>query len=78
MNLVLRLVFAMTAILVLAGAFFFGLVVLMVVMTVFFLLVLFLYLRSWWLGRATVTKARAESGDEVIDAEYTVVSRRRR
>jgi len=78
MKLAVRLVFAMMAILVLAGAFFFGLVVLMVVMTVFFLLVLFLYLRSWWYGRATVTKGRAESGDKVIDAEYTVVSRRRR
>ena len=42
MKLAVRLVFAMMAILVLAGAFFFGLVVLMVVMTVFFLLVLFL------------------------------------
>ncbi len=77
MNPVLRLVVAIMATLVLAGAFFFGLVVLMVIMTVFSLCVLFLYLRSCWLGRATVAKAGAVSDGKVIDVEYTVVSRRR-
>ncbi|HLF29897.1 MAG TPA: hypothetical protein VI566_02580 [Xanthomonadales bacterium] len=71
----------MLAVLLLAAAFFFGLVVLSVLVGVFFLSGLAIWLRSLWLRRAkgseiSVETPQARTG-QVIDAEYTVVSRRR-
>jgi len=81
MNPITRLLTAFIATLALAGAFFFGLVVLIVLAGAFSLFVLVFYVRSWWLGRTAAgmqgTPTGAASDDKVIEAEYTVVSRRR-
>ncbi len=81
MNPVSRFITAIMAVLVLAGAFFFGLAVLVILVGAFSLFALVFYLRMWWLGRAHegVSAAPKEDAPEgkVIDAEYTVVSRRR-
>lgn len=79
-NPVSRVFAAILAALVLLGAVFFGLVVLLLVVGVLLVLGLVFGLRSWWLGRhpieARVVKARVPGEGNVIDAEYTVVSRR--
>lgn len=80
MNPVSRVFAAILAAMALLGAFFFGLVVLLLVVGVLLVLGLVFGLRSWWLGRHSVAtrvvKARAPGEGNVIDAEYTVVSRR--
>ena len=82
MNPFARLFTAILAVLVLTGAFFFGLAVLAVLLVAFSVFALIFFLRSWWLARSngdTVsTRSRTVSDDSVIDAEYTVVSRRRK
>ena len=65
-----RILFGLAGLAVLVGAFFFGLVVLVAAIGFGALAWLFLSLRLWWLGR----RARI-AGDEVIEAEYRVVSR---
>jgi hypothetical protein len=81
MNPVSRLVAAIVAVLVLAVAFFLGLAVLIILAAVLASFVLFFYLRSWWLGRTSgdsnAVQKRPNPDGKVIDAEYTVVSRRR-
>jgi uncharacterized protein (DUF58 family) len=79
MNPVSRLVTAVIAVLVLTAAFFFGLVVLAVLVMAFSVFALIIYLRSRWYGRsarvAEVDREATRSSGSVIDAEYTVVSR---
>ena len=77
MNPAARLVAAILAALMLVGAFFFGMVVLIVLAGAFFLSMLFLYLRALWSGRTMAAGKTTEQGGHVIDAEYKVVSRRR-
>ena len=81
MNPISRILAAAGALLVLASAFFFGLVVLGVLLVVFIVFAAVIWLRTLWLGRrpadASVSRTRTPAGDDVIEAEYTVVSKRR-
>jgi hypothetical protein len=75
-NPLARLLAGVFALLALAGAFFFGLIVLAVAVGVGMIAWIALWLRVWWLGRRGVGRTRpGASGGEVIEAEYTVVSR---
>lgn len=81
MNPVSRIVAAMVAAVALVGAFFFGLLVLALIVGLGLLLWLGFWLRLWWLRRhlpqeKTTAESSGEQG-EIIDAEYKVVSRRR-
>ncbi|MBT8049155.1 MAG: hypothetical protein HKN57_09695 [Xanthomonadales bacterium] len=90
MNPVSRLLAAVLGVLVLAGAFFFGLIVLALVAGLGLIAWLAFSLRVWWLqrkfggaasgsGQADRRGRASEPGDsngDIIDAEYTVVSRR--
>jgi len=82
MNPVSRLITAVIAVLILTGAFFFGLAVLAVLVVAFSIFAAVIYLRMWWLGRgkriSPVTRSGTDSDDTVIDAEYTVISKHRR
>jgi hypothetical protein len=76
-----RLVTGVLVVLAVCAAFFFGLVVLLVLVGVVFLSALVFRLRAWWLRRAggqvsPVSAGGIRSG-QVIDAEYRVISRRR-
>lgn len=81
MNPISRILAAAGALLVLVGAFFFGLVVLGVLLAVFVLFASAFWVRNWWSGRgpadASVTRTRPPAGEDVIEAEYTVISKRR-
>ncbi len=81
MNPVSRVIAALVAVLALAGAFFFGLVVLILVFGLGFLFWLGIRLRMWWIMRrmpaADAVPDQPDGQGEVIDAEYTVISRRR-
>jgi len=81
MNPISRILAAAGALLLLVGAFFFGLIVLGVLLAVFALFATILWVRNWWLGRvpadASVTRTRPRSEEDVIEAEYTVISKRR-
>ena len=81
MNPVSRFVAAIFAVLVVAAAMFFGFIVLIVLVAAFSLFTLVFYFRSRWLGRGNGAQGpgkRPSAPDgTVIDAEYTVVSRRR-
>jgi uncharacterized membrane protein len=89
MNPVSRILAGLVGILVLVGAFFFGLVVLAAAIGVAVLAWLFIVLRMWWLrrrwgsqfaGSGTVGADRSAHPErrenEVIDADYEVISRR--
>ena len=78
MNPLARLLAGILAVLALVGAFFFGLFVLLFAVGLGLVAWLFLWIRMWWLRRnlpAEPPRSDDHSGD-VIDAEYTVVSRR--
>jgi hypothetical protein len=81
MNPISRFVAALFAVAATLGMFFFGLIILAVLIGLFGLFALGLWIRSWWLrrqiGEAPVerTSTGQEGGD--LEAEYTVVSRRR-
>jgi hypothetical protein len=82
-NPLARILAGLFALLVLAGALFFGLVVLALAVGLGVLAWWVLRLRVWWLGRQVRTGAggvsRAGEGvrrGEVIEADYEVVSRR--
>ena len=81
MNPVSRLLAAIMAVLVVAAVVFFGLAVLIILVAGFSLFALVLCLRSWWFGRANSESGQGQTTSvpdgTVIDAEYTVVSRRR-
>lgn len=81
MNPVSRVLAAIVAALVLVGAVFFGLIALALIVGLGLVFWLGLSLRMWWLrrklpGGETAPDHRPGQG-EVIDAEYTVVSKRR-
>ena len=81
MNPVSRLLTSLVAALSLIGFFFFGLIVVAILLAVLLGFGLLLWIRSWWLGRK-LTANSAPLGTtgqqgQVIDAEYTVVYRRR-
>lgn len=74
------------AIVVAIGAFVFGLIVLLAAVALGLLAWLGFAIRRWWLGRKTVSgdaegrgqgAEKRQSTAEVIEAEYTVISRRR-
>jgi hypothetical protein len=76
MNPLVRALAAVAGAFVLAVAFFFGLFVFVLVLGLLLLLWLALWARAWWLTRRSGGHAEVSSGEDVIDAEYHVVSRR--
>lgn len=81
MNPLSRLLAGVTAVLALVAAFFFGLVVLALAVGIGLLFWLGVRLRLWWMRRHIPPVDTAPAGTpqkgEVIDAEYTVVSRQK-
>jgi hypothetical protein len=83
-NPLARILAGLLALLALAAAFFFGLVVLALAVGLGVLAWLALILRVWWLRRQGRDQARGGAGragtdvrqGEVIEADYEVVSRR--
>ena len=79
MNPLSRVLAAIMAILALLAAFFFGLIVLALVAGIGLLVLLGIRLRFWWMKRhmppSGVVPGNTQQQGEVIDAEYTVVSR---
>jgi hypothetical protein len=67
-----RLLAAVLGILAVIGAFFFGLFILAVAVGLGALAWIGLSVRGWWLRR----QMSGQPSEEVIEAEYTVVSRR--
>ena len=80
MNPFSRALAVVTAVLALAAAFFFGLIVLALAVGFGLLFWLVFRIRLWWIRRhLPPIEARPETRqnqDEVIEAEYTVISRR--
>ena len=88
-NPVARVFAAVAAVLTLAVAVFFGLVVFLAIVGILAVLGVATWLRVWWLrrqmGRAfgadpsrqSERQSERQSGQTVIEAEYTVVSKRR-
>jgi hypothetical protein len=78
MNPLGRLLAGILAVLALAGAFFFGIFVFLLAMGLGLVAWLFLWARMWWLRRKQPSEHQKEpeQAGKVIDAEYTVVSRR--
>jgi len=81
MNPLSRALAAVMAVLALVAALFFGLIVLALAVGAGLLFWLGVRLRLWWVQRhlpprETAPESRPQKG-EVIDAEYTVVSRRK-
>ena len=81
MNPLSRLLAGVTAVLALVAAFFFGLIVLALAVGIGLLFWLGIRLRLWWMRRHIPPVDTAPAGTpqkgEVIDAEYTVVSRQK-
>jgi len=77
MNPLARLLAGILAVLALVGAFFFGIFILALAVGLGLVAWLFLWVRMWWIRRKQpVAGAQsAERSGDVIDAEYTVVSR---
>jgi hypothetical protein len=75
------LIAALVAVLALVGAFFFGLFVLALVFGLGLIFWLGIRLRMWWIRHQMpetgIGMNNAPGEGEVIDAEYTVVSKRR-
>lgn len=67
-----RILFGLLGVAALVGAFFFGLVILVVALGLGALGWLALSLRVWWLKRQM-----GRAGDDIIEAEYRVVSSER-
>jgi len=81
MNPISRIFAALFAVAATVGALFFGLIILAVLVGVFGLFALGFWIRSWWLRRQIVEEivertSAVQEGDD-LEAEYTVVSRRR-
>ncbi len=79
MNPLSRVLATVMAVLALAAAFFFGLIVLALALGIGLLFWLGVRLRLWWMRRHTSPNDTVPAGTQqkgaVIDAEYTVVSR---
>ena len=73
MNPLSRLLAGILAVIALAGAFFFGVFVLIFALGVGFVAWLFFLVRMWWIRRKAPPSD--DRRGEIIDAEYTVVSR---
>jgi len=76
-----RLLAGIVALLTLAGLMFFGLIALAILVVVISTAFAVAYLRARWLGRkqgdGLTQTASAPGQNSVIEAEYTVISRRR-
>jgi len=81
MNPLSRALAAVMAVLALIAAFFFGLIVLALAVGAGLLFWLGIRLRIWWMRRhippIDTTPTGTSKNGQVIDAEYTVVSRRK-
>jgi hypothetical protein len=81
MNPLSRALAAVMAVLALVAAFFFGLIVLALAVGIGVLFWLGIRLRLWWLRRhippADISPASTPKKGEVIDAEYTIISRKK-
>ena len=81
MNPVTRIFTAVLAVMTGVGAFLFGLAVVLVLAGSMAVLGAVIWLRAWWLAKRKGKPAAGDAGGQargaVIDAEYTVVSRRR-
>jgi len=81
MNPVARVLTTIVGLLMLATAFFFGLIVLAVVLGIGALFAVIMWVRIWWARRHHSAPEEPPKGQahhaEVIEAEYTVVSKRR-
>lgn len=91
MNPLSRLLAAVMGALLLVGAFFFGFIILLVVLVVGLVAGLVIWLRVWWIKRKIASgdsplppgfgkppfseQDPANTAEDVIDAEYEVVSR---
>jgi hypothetical protein len=73
MNPLSRLLAGILAVLALAGAFFFGVFVLVFAIGLGLVAWLLLWIRMWWIRRKGIRPV--DQKGEVIDAEYTVISR---
>lgn len=80
-NPLTRLVAAILAVLVMVGAFMLGVVALAVVTGLAVILGVAMWLRTWRirrnLRRGAATRRDGARESDIIDAEYTVISRRR-
>ena len=74
MNPLSRLLAGILAVLALAGAFFFGVFVLVFAVSLGFVAWLSLWIRMWWIRRKGIRPV--DQKGEIIDAEYTVITRR--
>ena len=74
-----RIVASIVGVLVVAGAIVFGFFVLAVVAVLGLLLWIGMVIRGWWLRRKGVETPTpvSENSSDSIEAEYTVISRRR-
>lgn len=74
-----RIIASILGVLVVVGAIIFGFFLLAAAAALGLLLWIGLSVRGWWLRRKVGEKSRPEAGKEsdVIEAEYTVISRRR-
>jgi predicted lipid-binding transport protein (Tim44 family) len=76
MNPVSRLIGGLLGLLVLVGAFFFGIFVLAIAIALGLIAWLVLWLRMWWLRRNLPrNEQRTRENGDVIEAEYEVISR---
>lgn len=79
LNPIARVFAALFAVLAFVGAFFFGLIILAVLVGLGLLFWIGLRIRLWWLKRQMPESEPTPSGpapqSQVIDAEYTVVSK---
>ena len=73
LNPLSRLLAGLLAVIVLAGVFFFGLLVLAFAVGAGLVAWLVLWIRNWWTRRKH--SGPDQTNGEIIDAEYTVVSR---
>ena len=73
MNPLSRLLAGILAVLALAGAFFFGVFVLVFAVSLGFVAWLSLWIRMWWIRRKGIRPVDRKG--EIIDAEYTVITR---
>ena len=80
-NPITRIMAALFAVVCLVGAFFFGLVILAVLAVLIAAFSLVFWLRAWWINRhapeVTAHREFRSTSEDVIEAEYTVVSERR-
>ncbi len=80
MNPISRIIASLVAILVIVGAFIFGIFVLAAVVVLGLVGWVAFAIRRWWLRRQGISPGEQPETvreSEIIEAEYTVISRRR-